>query len=352
MTKTFYRSRAFDDAWFDCHQEKLLWLANNRFTRRWFRWVLRIRKHDDGHKSPIVKLAPNHYIAFKRWLDDGKVEIVGDFRTHAKYAKRIYYAFQPFWWALHFWDWLVAERFAPKLSFGFPTLGPVFPDAGDPGTNTIDGYCSVSGFSEQSWAALIGNAGNFHDSTVDEDIGGCFIWSGGTSNTWIRMARGFYHFLTSGIGAGNTVSAATFSIWGTAKQDGLSATPDMTVVQSNAAAANALADSDYANTGSTQFATPITYAGWSTTGYNDFALNASGLAAISLTGVTKLATRNANYDLAAVSPTWVASVLSSFSGRYADFTGTANDPKLSVTYSASGPAMVARCARFAIGRRR
>ena len=34
---------AFDQKWFEKHQEKLLWLLNAPLIKYWFRWVLRIR---------------------------------------------------------------------------------------------------------------------------------------------------------------------------------------------------------------------------------------------------------------------------------------------------------------------
>ena len=82
---------------------------------------------------------------------------------------------------------------------------------------------------------------------------------------------------------------------------------------------------------------PITYANWLTTVYNDFTFNATGIGNINKTGISKFGTRNANYDVANTAP-----ALSSINDRwhyldgyFADETGTANDPKLVVAYSAS-----------------
>ncbi len=100
---------------------------------------------------------------------------------------------------------------------------------------------------------------------------------------------------------------------------------------------NALVVGDYGNTGSTEFSTAITYTNWSTTGYNDFALNASGLAAISKTGVSKFSTRNANYDVANVAPPWRVDAGTHIIAYAADQAGTANDPKLVVVHSVPTP---------------
>src|SRR3990167_8948353 len=118
-TKNQGHFQAFNKEFFNQHQATLLKLVNGRLTRKWFRYVLRI----DGDKSPvgdnlITRIEPNAIRWGNTW----------EFRTHPKFGKRIYYAFRPFWWTLHFWDWLIAERFLPKYSFGLLIL-TVYPDA-------------------------------------------------------------------------------------------------------------------------------------------------------------------------------------------------------------------------------
>ena len=79
-----------------------------------------------------------------------------------------------------------------------------------------------------------------------------------------------------------------------------------------------------------------TYANYSISGYNDFTLNANGIAAISKTGISKFSARNANYDVAASSPPWVDSGLSSLYFYMAE-QGTGYKPKLVVTYDTLTP---------------
>ncbi|MFH1820642.1 MAG: hypothetical protein ABH805_01905, partial [Candidatus Nealsonbacteria bacterium] len=110
---------------------------------------------------------------------------------------------------------------------------------------------------------------------------------------------------------------------------------DVNVYSATPNSNTALVTSDYAQTGGntpTALATAITYIGWNTAGYNDWTFNASGIAAIDVLGVSKFSVRNANYDAASSTPSWGAGS-SSFSAYYADQTGTAQDPKLVVTYS-------------------
>src|SRR5438105_15444444 len=93
----------FDRDWFLQHQTKLLWLVNFPLTRRWFRWVLRIRPGDPGFRGIICEVSPDNYKVV-RGFKDGELELSADFRTHPKFAKRLYYAFRPLWWMIHLWD--------------------------------------------------------------------------------------------------------------------------------------------------------------------------------------------------------------------------------------------------------
>ena len=156
---------------------------------------------------------------------------------------------------------------------------------------------------------------------------------------WRAIRRGIYLFDTSAIDDADSIDSATLSLSGFAKSDALSATPDINIYSSAPASNTALAAGDYDSLGTTAFSTTITYASFDATNYNDFALNASGLAAITKTGVSKFGSRNANYDVADVDPPYVAVSNSSLDVDTADTSGTTSDPKLVVTHTAaSGPA--------------
>jgi hypothetical protein len=138
-------------------------------------------------------------------------------------------------------------------------------------------------------------------------------------------------FDTSSIGSGKIVSAATLSLFGTTKANALG-DPSIDIVSSSPASNTTLAASDYGNLGSTSFAN-IAYASWSTSGYNDFSLNAGGISNISLTGVSKFGSR-LGWDTAnSFTGTWAGASTSALRCNQADASGTANDPKLVVTYS-------------------
>jgi hypothetical protein len=123
--------------------------------------------------------------------------------------------------------------------------------------------------------------------------------------------------------------------------DSLGIAPDLNIYSSNPASNTALVAGDFDSLGTTAFCdTPILFTNWGT-GYNDFALNASGLAAISKTGVSKFGLRNANYDVADEldpnnhDPSWSSDTTSAVSPWYSE-KGEGYQPKLVVTYTTSG----------------
>ena len=320
---------AFTPEWFAQRQGVLLFLLNTPVIRWWFRWVLCIDMADVWMppRTRIIELGTSYY---KVRLPDGRLRL--DARTHRKYAKRVYWAFRWVWEAMHAWDTAFADAWAPRLAFGFLTL-TVYPDP-NPETTSVDGYVYRS-VAEESWATIIAGAGNTASDTATNAYGFDML-AGTTTNLWTRVIRGIYLFDTSALGDTDTISAAVMSVRGNNKQDANVATPTTDVYTSTPASNTALAIGDYGQTGSiSQTGSPMTYAGWSTTGYNDFTLNATGRGNVSKTAVSKFALRNANYDVAAVLPPWASGGRSFVGGIGADTAGTTTDPKLVVTHSAA-----------------
>lgn len=322
----------FSKEWFEKHQRKFLWLLNSRLTKRWFRWVLRIRHCDCPVDVKITAIAPNHFSYGDRYFRKGRkwfVERTTDFRTHPKFAKRLYYAFKPLWWTLHAWDWLVADRFAPRLSFGFLTL-TVFPDPST-GATTVDGYVRNSQ-TNVTWATLHDAADgtttvstNANDDIVD-------IIHGTTTDRFNDINRWLLTLDTSALGAGASVSAATFSHNGNNKAGAGGTAYTINLFSSTPASNNNLVVGDFDQVGTTAFSTEITYDGWSTVGYNDFVLNASGRANVSLTSISKFSLRFV-FDAANAAPTWSSGLRIEIIGYTADRAGTTEDPKLVITYT-------------------
>lgn len=320
--------RVFSKDWFLAHQRRLLWLLNFPPTKRWVRYLLRIRPFDCALQERITQIGPNYYSVA---LPNGALRY--DFRTHAKFAKRIYYAFKPLWWTMHWWDAIVADRALPRLSFGFSPL--TFRPDPYPETTSVDGYALRYGVNE-TWAQIIARAGNWANHDGDNLVFQAIASS--TSGQWERMYRNIVLFDTSPIGDGVTIQSAVLSVYGDYKINTLVADPDMNVYTSNPASETAVESADYGSLGAVaQSDSPITYTNWLTSGYNSFALNATGLGNISKVAVTKFGLRNANYDVAQVAPPWVSGQQTQMRGYSADRTGTNQDPKLVVTEAPPPP---------------
>src|SRR3990167_5137978 len=96
----------FSKEWFLKHQKILLWFVNT--------WIGRKILCINGSKSlvgknKIIYIEPNAIW----WKGKKKREVVAEFRTHDKFGKRLYYAFKPIWYLIHYWDTLFANNFAP-----------------------------------------------------------------------------------------------------------------------------------------------------------------------------------------------------------------------------------------------
>ncbi len=205
-------------------------------------------------------------------------------------------------------------------------------------TTSFDGVVGkrlTYGGAGESWANLISalTSNYTQDSGVE---GGITIDENdpGHPNTWCDFDRVVLLFDTSPLPGSATISAATLSLYGAYKGDSAVAiTPNINIYSSNPASNIVPAYGDFNSFGSIPLClTPITYVGWNLAGYNDFVLNAAGIAAIIKGGITKLAARNANYDVAATPPTWTASGSHYVHTWFAD-KGVGFKPKLVVTYT-------------------
>jgi hypothetical protein len=323
--------RAFGSLFFLLHQGKLLWLLNAPVVGRWFRWCMRIRRWDIGPHERICAFAPDHFTVRLGVDRLGRTKYRTDFRTHAKFSKRLYYAFRPLWWAMHAWDWCVADRWIPQLSFGFDTLTK-YPDAHTE-TATVDGYVEHAG-TDITWAALRDGAGTAAADNVTP-INGC-IWlqAGTTSSRWSGMDRGVFLYDTTALTSGAVISGVVLSLYGSGTDFNTGGWSSTFNVYSSAPASNtALAAGDYDSLGTTAFSdSAIAYASWSASGYNDWAFNTDGIAAISKIGVSKFGTR-CNHDVTNTAPTWGSDYTLTVNCYGAEDTGTTRDPKLVVTYT-------------------
>ena len=320
----------FDRQFFINNQKLLLWLLNKPIIRLWFRRVMRI-----DYRGEINRITPNSYtFDGKLVLDGKKLKFVSktDFRAHNKYSKRLYYGFLWLWRACHLWD-MVSNGLNLNLNLGFDHT--YYPEAGSGGGNTTcDGWVQYYDADGVSWATIHDAASDSADATSDP-VNWVLLQSDDEASKYRRLHRGILTIDTSDLGTSD-IELAVFSIKGTAKGDPAPAiTPNMNIYSANPASNNALVGADYnkTNFGTTAYCnTAITYDNWNTSAYNDFTFNATGLAAIAKTGITKLGIRNANYDVANSAPILMGSAVTSYlMGSSADAAGTSSDPKLVIT---------------------
>ena len=201
-----------------------------------------------------------------------------------------------------------------------------YPDSDPPGeTNSVDGYIFESG--NLTWAAIRGAGSG--DARDDEVNGYAYLSAHADANKWASLYRGYHLFDTSSLPDAATLTDATLGLYGHNKYNGLG-TPTMRLVPSYPAGVTALLDADYNQIGTKSYANEIDYNSWSTTGYNTFTFNATGLAAIDVTGMGTFGSRLV-CDATNSEPTHVPSSPMGFA-YYCSEQGAGFNPKLVVTY--------------------
>lgn len=203
------------------------------------------------------------------------------------------------------------------------TTTTFYPDA-DPESTSVDGFVQ-SRDATSDWAT----AWNATDGTGATDNGTSFNIVSVKEAGLVRIARGFFLFDTSSLTSGVTVSSATFSLHTVSGASSPDAEVDPVYVVSSSPASNtSLSTADYDQRGAVSLGGTLTY---SADAYIDSTLNASGIANISKTGVSKFAALGDD-DFNNVTPTSHPST-NGWSTWAADQTGTTQDPKLTVVYA-------------------
>ena len=212
-----------------------------------------------------------------------------------------------------------------------------YPDK-HPETSSVDGYTSHKVVGGDDWNIIRGGGG-----TYQEDEGNYFfvfrISSDYDEDKWIEISKAIILFDTSALPDDCVITSATLSLYGRHKFDCLGINPHVNIYGSAPASINDIIEGDHDSVGDTDFCdTQISFSNWDTTGYNDFVLNAAGLAAISKTGTTKLGARESYYDADNVEPEW-----SYFGDSYIDCWSAdeleplERRPRLVITYITEAP---------------
>lgn len=269
----------FDKNWFRKNQKMVLWTLNTPLIKRLVRKILGIHT-----TKKINYIEPNNFVFGGHKIEDN-ILVTRCFYADNKFSKKIYKIFKPIWWILHFWDWLIADRFVRKLSFGFSTLTKVS-DAGDPGTTSVDGRVYYTSGADWDTAHNAtdgtGKAATVANEKVECDYDGSDY----------DISRVIMLFDTSSLTGDATISAAKMKLaaigLGAVNND----TTDLDIVSSNPASNTTLDVADFDQLGTTVFGS-IALADWVSTSetYNDITLNGDGLSNISKTGISKFGFR-------------------------------------------------------------
>lgn len=306
----------FDKNWFIIHQSKLLYLLRFRL----FRWCLRINTD-----KRIVHILPNAY--FVKGREDN--EYIGDFRTHDKYSKRIYYAFKFLWYLLHFIDSLKI----PQLNFGFDTL-TVYPDP-YPFTTTL--YATVGRIAvDETWSTIIAGVGNTMTFDIAVDIN--TTRASTTTNQFDVLDRFEMLYDTSSLTPSASINSAILSIYGTSP--GINprtlGTPPIHICKSNPSLNTVVDPSDFQRfIDNTSYAN-ITVANWINGAYENFVLNTQGLLNISKNSISKFGMRSEWDITGSFTGVWSSGAEVTWHFSTPNQTGTSEDPKLVITYTVTG----------------
>lgn len=202
------------------------------------------------------------------------------------------------------------------------------PDA-DPETTTFDGYAlTLTGGS--NFATIRAASGT---SSGASDATGGFAYLDTGSASYNTMVRSFYLFDTSTIRSSMKINSTLFRIYIVSKSDVNS--QSVRLVQSTTASNTAVANSDYQGTvgNTTAQATDITVASLTTSAYNDFTLNSTGIGNITRGGITKFGGKLVS-DAANSDPLFPIEQVCSIVGNYAD--AGSNKPILQISYASQG----------------
>lgn len=212
-----------------------------------------------------------------------------------------------------------------------------YPHAGT-GTAGMDGYLAAWNNYDfpKTWNECYrtyGTADYYLDNTSST---GTLEYGHAHSSKFARCGRAFFGFDTSALPDEMSIYSAVFSLYGTGKDNSDGSSPTAGITAALPASNTTIVANDFDNVEHVRFAdTDITYSGFNTAGYNNWTLNATGIASISDTGTTKFAFRFGR-DIDNNAPSPAIPHVAQFSTYQADQTGTTNDPKLTIEDAPEG----------------
>lgn len=225
----------------------------------------------------------------------------------------------------------ILTKHIPK-DFFTGAVFPVYTDATttfysdpDPETNeSVDGWMERQ--AEGAWTTLAtGNGTSFSDTAQSLSVR---WWESSAANIWEFLDRSGIVFNTSSISG--TITDAILSVHGNGKADLIGRAADfaLNITEFAPASNTALANSDYQTALNTSFSSDITFNNVDEAGYNDFTLDANGIATIGATAPFMI---RATKDISDIAPghSGANNQINTFFYA-ADRAGTTEDPKLVV----------------------
>ena len=209
------------------------------------------------------------------------------------------------------------------------TTSTFYPDA-DPENTSVDGYVSRGSVDETFSTLRSGVGTGFQDSNTP-------IWvqiqSSATTNQWAAINRMIILFDTAALSDTDSINSATFSLYVVSQENAFGGSPALDLVDSNPASNTGLANADYGNVGTVLQADAKLFSDITSSQYNDWTLNSTGLSNISITSVSKFGMR-IDGDVTNTAPmTWTSNNYQALQGSAADTAGTTQDPKLVVEHT-------------------
>ena len=182
--------------------------------------------------------------------------------------------------------------------------------------------------------------GAFGFPTATVGIFGSLL-SGPLSNRTCEISRAFLPFDTSSISSSATISAATLNIYVVSKTNGVNDGTDTGVlIQTTQASSATLADTDHTHADAVPGATSLDITSMTTSAYNTWTLDATGISWIKKSGQASNCGTTAGYTCLGLREghDLAGSMTQNINGDFVTFstseqTGTTQDPYLSVTYS-------------------
>ena len=204
----------------------------------------------------------------------------------------------------------------------------VYPDP-DPESTSVDGTVRRNVGTPETFAVIRAGDGTaaYPSSTTTTLIQ---LSHSGDGDSWSYLNRSIFLFDTSQLPDLIEISSAVISLYITANGSPSTDTAHFCTV--NPASNTDLANADYGTFGDTSFGSTA-HADITINQYNAWTLNASGISAISVSGITKYGFRlgrDLNNDNEGVETT-----RGSLNGLLADYADTTSDPKLVITYTSS-----------------